>query len=331
MSHPTTAWIAHGGRTGEDAFTAERVPVPELRPHDLLVRVRAVSVNPVDTKVLRRLGDGESKQLGYDAAGVVEAVGERVSGFAVGDEVYYAGDISRPGTNAELHAVDSRIVAHKPANLDWAQAAALPLTTITAWESLFDKLRLTADSRGNLLVVGGAGGVGSVLIQLAKALTGVTVVATASRDESRAFVRELGADQVVGHRNLRDEVSAVAPEGVRWIFSSFTAGNLDAYQQLLQPFGEIVAVDDDPGPIGALKTKALSFHWEYMFARIIHETPDVAEQGRLLARTAQLVEQGRVRTTLGQRLAGLGPETLAEAHQILRSGTAVGKVSITLD
>ncbi len=331
MSHPTTAWIAHGGRTGEDAFTAERVPVPELRPHDLLVRVRAVSVNPVDTKVLKRLGDGESKQLGYDAAGVVEAVGERVSGFAVGDEVYYAGDISRPGTNAELHAVDSRIVAHKPANLDWAQAAALPLTTITAWESLFDKLRLTADSRGNLLVVGGAGGVGSVLIQLAKALTGVTVVATASRDESRAFVRELGADQVVGHRNLRDEVSAVAPEGVRWIFSSFTAGNLDAYQQLLQPFGEIVAVDDDPGPIGALKTKALSFHWEYMFARIIHETPDVAEQGRLLARTAQLVEQGRVRTTLGQRLAGLGPETLAEAHQILRSGTAVGKVSITLD
>lgn len=331
MSHPTTAWIAHGGRTGEDAFTAERVPVPELRPHDLLVRVRAVSVNPVDTKVLKRLGDGESKQLGYDAAGVVEAAGERASGFAVGDEVYYAGDISRPGTNAELHAVDSRIVAHKPANLDWAQAAALPLTTITAWESLFDKLRLTADSRGNLLVVGGAGGVGSVLIQLAKALTGVTVVATASRDESRAFVRELGADQVVGHRNLRDEVSAVAPEGVRWIFSSFTAGNLDAYQQLLQPFGEIVAVDDDPGPIGALKTKALSFHWEYMFARIIHETPDVAEQGRLLARTAQLVEQGRVRTTLGQRLAGLGPETLAEAHQILRSGTAVGKVSITLD
>lgn len=331
MSHPTTAWIAHGGRTGEDAFTAERVPVPELRPHDLLVRVRAVSVNPVDTKVLKRLGDGESKQLGYDAAGVVEAVGERASGFAVGDEVYYAGDISRPGTNAELHAVDSRIVAHKPANLDWAQAAALPLTTITAWESLFDKLRLTADSRGNLLVVGGAGGVGSVLIQLAKALTGVTVVATASRDESRAFVRELGADQVVGHRNLRDEVSAVAPEGVRWIFSSFTAGNLDAYQQLLQPFGEIVAVDDDPGPIGALKTKAISFHWEYMFARIIHETPDVAEQGRLLARTAQLVEQGRVRTTLGQRLAGLGPETLAEAHQILRSGTAVGKVSITLD
>lgn len=331
MSHPTTAWIAHGGRTGEDAFTAERVPVPELRPHDLLVRVRAVSVNPVDTKVLKRLGDGESKQLGYDAAGVVEAVGERASGFAVGDEVYYAGDISRPGTNAELHAVDSRIVAHKPANLDWAQAAALPLTTITAWESLFDKLRLTADSRGNLLVVGGAGGVGSVLIQLAKALTGVTVVATASRDESRAFVRELGADQVVGHRNLRDEVSAVAPEGVRWIFSSFTAGNLDAYQQLLQPFGEIVAVDDDPGPIGALKTKALSFHWEYMFARIIHETPDVAEQGRLLARTAELVEQGRVRTTLGQRLAGLGPETLAEAHQILRSGTAVGKVSITLD
>ena len=331
MSQSITAWVAHGGRTGQDAFTAERVPVPELRPHDLLVRVRAVSVNPVDTKVLGRLGDGQTAQLGYDAAGVVEAVGERASGFAVGDEVYYAGDISRPGTNAELHAVDTRIVARKPANLDWAQAAALPLTTITAWESLFDKLRLTADSTGPLLVVGGAGGVGSVLIQLARELTGATVIATAGRDESRAWVRDLGADHVVGHHNLRDEVAAAAPEGVRWIFSSFTAGNLDAYRQLLRPFGEIVAIDDDPGPLGALKTKAISFHWEYMFARIIHETPDVAEQGRLLARTADLVERGSVRTTLRQTLTGLGPETLAEAHEILRSGTAVGKVAITLE
>jgi zinc-binding alcohol dehydrogenase family protein len=331
VSQPITAWIAHGGRTGEDAFTAERVAVPELRPHDLLVRVRAVSVNPVDTKVLGRLRDGQTKQLGYDAAGVVEAVGERASGFSVGDEVYYAGDISRPGSNAELHAVDSRIVAQKPRNLDWAQAAALPLTTITAWESLFDKLRLTANSRGALLVVGGAGGVGSVLIQLAKVLTGATVVATAGREESRAWVRDLGADAVVGHRNLREEVAEVAPDGVHWIYSSFTAGNLEAYQQLLRPFGEIVAVDDDPGPLGALKTKAISFHWEYMFARIIHRTPDVAEQGRLLARTAELVEEGLVRTTLGRTLSGLGPDTLAEAHEILRSGTAVGKVVITLD
>lgn len=331
MVEHTTAWIAHAGRSGAAAFTAERVPIPALRPHDLLVRVRAVSVNPVDTKVLKRLGAGESTQLGYDAAGVVEAVGAQASGFAVGDEVYYAGDISRPGSNAELHAVDSRIVAHKPGNLDWAEAAALPLTTITAWESLFDKFRLIPESRGVLLVVGGAGGVGSVLIQLAKVLTGVTVIATASRDESRAWVRDLGADAVVGHRNLRDEVAAVAPDGLRWIFSSFTAGNLDDYQHLLQPFGEIVAVDDDPGPLGALKTKAISFHWEYMFARIIHDTPDVAEQGRLLARTAELVEQGRIRTTLTRTLAGLSPDTLAEAHEVLRSGTAVGKLAITLD
>lgn len=330
MTQTMTAWLAHAGRPLQDAFTAEQVPVPELRPHDLLVRVRAVSINPVDTKQLARLEPGQAKQLGYDASGVVEAVGAEAGGFAVGDEVYYAGDVTRPGTNAELHAVDHRIVAHKPRSLDWAAAAALPLTTITAWECLFDKLRLGADSAGVLLVVGGAGGVGSIMIQLAKQLTGVTVVATASRDASRAFVTELGADHVVG-RNLLDEVSAVAPGGVDWVFSSFTAANLATYQQLLKPFGSIVAIDDDPGSILPLKPKAISFHWEYMFARTGHDTPDVGEQGALLARTAELVEAGRLRTTLQRTLSGLNPATLAEAHALARSGEAVGKLAITVD
>lgn len=330
MTDTTTAWIAHQGRSAEETFTAEQVPVPEVRPRDLLVRVKAVSINPVDTKQLARLGEGASKQLGYDAAGVVEAVGEQASGFSVGDAVYYAGDVTRPGTNAELHAVDHRIVAHKPQSLDWAQAAALPLTTITAWECLFDKLRLTADSSGVLLVVGGAGGVGSILIQLAKQLTGVTVIATAGRDESRAFVTELGADHVVG-RDLLGEVPAVAPDGVDWVFSSFTAANLTAFQQLLKPFGAIVAIDEDPGSILPLKPKAISFHWEFMFAKIANDTPDVAEQGALLAATADLVDAGRVRTTLTQTLSGLSPETLAQAHAIARSGTAIGKLAITVD
>lgn len=330
MTDITTAWIAHQSRPAEQTFTAEQVPVPELRPRDLLVRVKAVSINPVDTKQLARLGEGDSKQLGYDAAGVVEAVGEQASGFSVGDEVYYAGDVTRPGTNAELHAVDHRIVAHKPRSLDWAQAAALPLTTITAWECLFDKLRLTADSTGVLLIVGGAGGVGSIMIQLAKQLTGITVIATAGRDESRAFVTELGADHVVG-RDLVAEVSAAAPGGVDWVFSSFTAPNLAAFQQLLKPLGAIVAIDDDPGSILPLKPKAISFHWEYMFAKIGNDTPDVAEQGALLAATAALVDAGRVRTTLTQTLSGLSPATLAQAHAIAGSGKAIGKVAITLE
>ena len=330
MSDTTTAWIAHAGREPRDTFSAEQVPLPQLRPRDLLVRIRAVSVNPVDLKVLSRLGEGESRQLGYDASGVVEAVGDQVTSFRPGDAVYYAGDVTRPGTNTELHAVDERIVARKPANLDWAEAAALPLTTITAWESLFDHLHLAHGTTGPLLIVGGAGGVGSIMIQLAKALTGVTVIATAGRDESRDWVRHLGADQVVGHANLVDEVNAIAPEGVNWIFSSFTPGNIGAYAQLLRPFGHIVAVDDDPGPIGVLKTKSISFHWEYMFARVMHLTPDVEQQGHLLARAAELIEQAQVRSTLTNTIDGIGPATLAQAHDLVRSGRSVGKTVLTL-
>lgn len=331
MSPSMMAVVAHAGRSPEDTFTVVEVTVPELRPHDLLVRVRAVSVNPVDTKVLKRLPPDGSVILGYDAAGVVEAVGSDVTGFSVGDEVYYAGDNTRPGSNAELHAVDERIVARKPTGLDWAEAAALPLTTITAWESLFDHLSLRSDSRGSLLIVGGAGGVGSVMIQLAKALTGVTVIATAGREESRAWVHELGADHCVGHRDLVAEVAPLAPEGLDWVFSSHTPGNIDAYATLLKPFGAIVAVDDDPGSILALKPKAISFHWEYMFTRIIHLTPDAAEQGRLLAATADLVDQGRLRTTLTTTLHGLNPATLRAAHEVMDAGTSIGKIAITVE
>ena len=330
MSQTMSALLAHAGRSPQETFTTERVPVPELRARDVLVRVKAVSVNPVDTKVLKRLPEGASQTLGYDAAGIVEAVGRDVSGFAIGDEIYYAGDVTRPGTNSELHAVDARIVAHKPSTLNWAEAAAMPLTTITAWESLFDHLRLTADSTGTLLIVGGAGGVGSIMIQLAKALTGVTVIATASREESREWVLAQGADHVVGHRDLVDEVAPLAPRGVNWIYSSYTPGNLDAYATLLQPFGRIVAVDDDPGPIIGLKAKSLSFHWEYMFARIINDAPDAGEQGRLLAAVADLVDHRRLQTTLTTTLSGLNPTTLRAAHDLVASGGTIGKTALTL-
>ena len=330
MGQTMMAVVAHAGRTAQNTFTLDEVPVPILRPRDLLVRVRAVSVNPVDTKMLKRLPDGGSITLGYDAAGVVESVGAEVTGFTPGDEVYYAGDNTRPGTNAELHAVDERIVARKPATLDWAEAAALPLTTITAWESLFERLRLRADSTGTLLIVGGAGGVGSVMIQLARALTGVTVIATASRDDSRAWVRELGADHVAGHRDLVAEVAPLAPDGLDWVFSAHTPGNIEAYASLLRPFGAIVAIDDDPGSILPLKPKAISFHWEYMFTRIINLTPDVAEQGRLLAATAGLVDEGRLRSTLTTTLHGLNPATLSAAHELIGSGSSIGKIALTV-
>lgn len=198
-----------------DSLQDITIEVPELRPHDVLVRVEAVSVNPVDIKRRRSLSpSAEPTILGFDAAGVVEAVGSEVTTLSVGDEVWYAGDVSRPGTNAQLHAVDERIVARKPRSLSFRDAAALPLTTITAWETLFERFNLTADSRGDLLVLGAAGGVGSVMIQLAKKLTGVRVIATASRDESRQWARDLGADEVIDHHDLRTQALDVAPDGV---------------------------------------------------------------------------------------------------------------------
>ncbi|MBT0768737.1 zinc-binding alcohol dehydrogenase family protein [Kineosporia sp. J2-2] len=329
MSTTIKAWPVRGG--GE--FLEIERETPTLRPKDLLVRVRAVSVNPVDTKQHAGLAPGAVKQLGYDAAGVVEQVGPEATGFRVGDEVYYAGDITRDGTNAQLHAVDSRIVGRRPGTLSWESAAALPLTTITAWETLFDHFRLTAGDQGHLLVVGAAGGVGSMVIQLVKALApGVEVIATASREESAAWVRELGADHVVGHGNLVDDVRAIAPTGVHRIFSPYTRGNLPVYADLLLPFGAVVAIDEPEGQETLpLKSKSASLHWELMFSRIMHEAPDVSEQGRLLTRVAELVDDGSLRSTLTTTFDGRTdgvPEALRQAHAVLSSGHSIGKAAV---
>jgi zinc-binding alcohol dehydrogenase family protein len=326
----TTAYLAQAGRTLQDpeAFVAREVPVPELRPHDLLVRVEAVSVNPVDTKSRGSLRSG-TRQLGWGASGVVEAVGDRVTRFAVGDEVWYAGDIGRPGTNADLHAVDERSVGHKPASLDHAAAAALPLTAITAWETLFDRFGLTADSEGTLLVVGAPGGVGSILVQLAKRLTRLTVIATAGRPESRAWVESLGADHVVDHRDLVAQVRAVAPQGVDLLFTAHSAGNVEAFAEVVRPFGHITAIDDPQRlDLMPLKRKSIAWHWELMFTRAAFGTPDMAEQGRLLDEVARLVDAGELRTTVRTRIAGLDAEGLRRAHEIVASGGAIGKVVV---
>ncbi|GAA3814176.1 zinc-binding alcohol dehydrogenase family protein [Amycolatopsis tucumanensis] len=316
--------------TDPAAFEDVELPVPEPGPHDLLVRVEAVSVNPVDTKV--RAGSdpgGEPRVLGFDAAGVVTATGAEVTLFQPGDEVYYAGTIDRPGTNAEYHVVDERIVGPKPRSLSFAQAAALPLTTITAYETLHDRFRVGPDSTGTLLVLAGAGGVGSILIQLARALTGLTVVATASRPESREWARSMGAHHVADHRDLVASVREVAPDGVDYVFSPNTAGRIEEFAELLRPGGAITAIDEPPGlELLPLKGKSISFHWELMFTRPLHGW-DLIAQHNLLAHVAELVDAGTVRTTLTTELKPINASTVRQAHELTETGRTVGKTVIS--
>ncbi len=248
--------------------------------------------------------------------------------FAVGDGVYYAGSIGRPGSNAEQQVVDSRIVGHMPHTLDFAQAAAMPLTTITAWESLFDHLRLTGDSAGYLLVVGAPGGVGSMVTQLARTRTDVTVIATASRGESSRWVRSLGAHRMVDHHRLVEEVKEIAPHGVNWIFSAFSAGRAEAYADLMGVRGEVVAIDEPDGlDTLPLKQKSQAWHWEFMFARPLYR-PESDYQHDLLNQVAHQVDGGQIQSTLNHRLWPLTPDTLREAHRLVETSTGIGKVVI---
>lgn len=318
--------------TDPDSLVDVELPRPEPGAHDLLVEVRAVSVNPVDMKVrLRDDPDGAVKVLGFDAAGVVREIGSAVTAFAPGDEVFYAGSVDRSGTNAEVHVVDERIVGPKPASLSFAEAAALPLTSITAWEGLFDKLRLSSTSTGDLLMVGAAGGVGSMVLQLARVLIpDLRVIATASRSESAQWVRSLGAADVVDHHeDLRAQVSAAAPDGVDAIFTTRSSGQVELYADLLKPFGQVLAIDDpEPFDVRVFKKKSLSWHWESMFARPVHRSHDLAEQHRLLSEVARLVEAGEVRSTATTVLGPIDAEQLREAHRLIETGTVVGKVVI---
>ncbi|MDH6592658.1 zinc-binding alcohol dehydrogenase family protein [Variovorax sp. TBS-050B] len=309
------------------------LPAPTPGPRDLLVRVQAVSVNPVDTKVRRNMAPeaGQPKVLGWDAAGTVEAVGAQVKNFKPGDRVYYAGSIVRPGANAELHAVDERIAALAPKSLDDAQAAALPLTTITAYELLFDRLRVPKGGGAGqtLLVTGGAGGVGSILIQLARQLTQLRVIATASRAETRAWCLALGAHAVIDHsKPLSAELRAAGIGEVDMVASlTQTEQHYAQIIESLKPQGQLAVIDDmktlDAMP---LKTKSLSLHWEMMFARSRFETPDIAQQGALLAEVAALVDAGRIRTTANASFGTINAENLRRAHALIESGKAQGKV-----
>ena len=310
------------------------LPAPTPGPRDLLVAVRAISVNPVDTKIRRNVApaDGQAKVLGWDVTGVVQAVGSEVSLFQVGDEVFYAGALQRQGGNSELHVVDERIVGHKPKRLGFAEAAALPLTAITAWELLFERLKIaqgSASSGQSLLIIGAAGGVGSILTQLARQLTGLTVIGTASRPETADWVKQLGAHHVIDHSQpLLAQLQQLGIQQVDHVASlTHTDLHYDQLIEALAPQGQLALIDD-PAQLDVvkLKRKSLSLHWEFMYTRSLFETPDMQAQHALLERVAQLIDAGTLRTTLGEHFGSINANNLRRAHTLLESGKARGKI-----
>ena len=310
------------------------LPEPVAGPRDLLVDVKAISVNPVDTKVRQNVQpDADTaKVLGWDVAGVVKAVGSEVSLFKVGDKVFYAGSIARAGANSERHVVDERIVGHMPKSLDFAHAAALPLTAITAWELLFERLGIKqgdTDEQQSLLIVGAAGGVGSILTQLASQLTALKVIGSASRPETQAWVRELGADVVVDHSQpLSEALKSLGIDAVTHVASlTQTDQHLDQLVDALAPQGKLALIDDPKAlDITKLKRKSLSLHWEFMYTRSLFETVDMIEQHHLLNRVAELVDAGTLRTTLGEHFGTINASNLRRAHALLESGKSKGKI-----
>jgi len=311
------------------AHTFQEIELPKPAPagRDLLVKIEAISVNPVDYKQ-RKVDSPAPRVLGWDAAGTVEAAGPETTLFKPGDAVYYAGDVTRPGANSEFHLVDERIVGRKPGRLDFAQAAAIPLTAITAWEAFFG--RMTIDLGGNdsgksILIIGGAGGVGSIGIQLAK-IAGLTVIATASRPESIAWVKELGADEVVDHRK---DLPSQVKNPVDYIANfNDLAQHWAAMGQMIAPQGSMVAIvgNQKPLPMDAVRSKSATLCWELMFTRARFKTPDMIEQHRLLDQVADWLDSGKLRGTLKETLSPINAANLRKAHEKLESGTMIGKL-----
>lgn len=314
------------------------LPRPEPGPRDLLVEIKAVSVNPVDTKVRKRAQaePGGYKVLGYDAAGVVTAVGDQVTLFKPGDEVFYAGAITRQGTNAEFHVVDERLVGAKPRTLSFEEAAALPLTTLTAWETLFDRLDIKRPVKGAanaILIVGAAGGVGSIAVQLARRLTDVTVIATASRPETQGWARELGAHHVIDHtKPLAEQVEALGLGAPAFVFSiTHTDSHFAEIAKLIAPQGRFGLIDDPQEllDISLVKGKSVSIHWESMFTRSTFQTADMERQHEILNEAARLVDAGTIKTTLAEVFGPIDAATLKKAHAFIESNRAKGKIVLS--
>ena len=322
------------GPIAEDASLVDiDLPRPVAEGGDILVEVKAVSVNPVDYKIRSSTppADGDWKVLGWDAAGIVQEVGPDVTQFAVGDEVYYAGSLIRPGTNAEFHLVDARIVGRKPASLDWAEAAALPLTTLTAWEAMFDRLDVTKPVPGAaaILIIGGAGGVGSIAIQIARQRTDLIVISTASRPETQEWVKGLGAHHVIDHsRPLAPQIAELNIGAPAFVFSTtHTEQHASDIAELIAPQGRFGFIDDPKAlDVMLFKRKAVSIHHELMFTRSLYGTPDMDEQGKILNSLAVLVDDGKIRTTLTEKLSPINAANLKTVHALIESGEARGKI-----
>lgn len=323
--------------TADDSLVDLDLPKPVPGPRDLRVAVQAISVNPADVKMRATASppNGEARILGFDAAGIVDSVGSDVSLFKPGDEVFYAGTIDRPGTCSEFHLVDERIVGRKPKTLTFGEAAALPLTSITAWEILFDRFAIpygVKSQTGSLLIVNGAGGVGSILTQIAHRLTGLTVIATASRPETVAWCRKMGAHHVINHhRPFTEELRLLGIPQVDFVAGlAATDKHLSEIEAVLAPQGKLALVDDPKVlDIVKLKRKSISVHWELMFTRSLYQTPDMIAQHRLLNDVADLVDDGILRTTLTEDAGRINVENLKRVHALLESGRAIGKTVLT--
>ena len=320
-----------------ESFIAFETPVPQPKERDLLVKIKAISVNPVDFKIRQNSAKDTvlqtPKVIGWDAVGTVEAVGEGVSLFKTGDEVYYAGDLTRSGSNTEYQLIDERIVGLKPTTLTVAEAAAMPLTALTAWESLYDRIRISEqkDKGKSILIIGGAGGVGSIAIQLAKKISGLKVIATASRPETKDWCKAMGADVVVNHKNLVEEIRAAGFKEVDFILDFVDLNSYwDDLVELIKPQGHIVSITGSATPIALnkLKNKSVTFSWELMYTRSMYQTDDMEQQHHILNELAKLFDDGILKTTLNQTLKGFNVENLKEAHRLLESGKTIGKVVI---
>ncbi|MGK8802196.1 zinc-binding alcohol dehydrogenase family protein [Acinetobacter seifertii] len=326
------AYQKAGPITSPEALVDIELDTPVAEGHDLLVRVQAISVNPVDTKIRKNVSaESGWKVLGWDAVGVVESIGDKVTQFKVGDIVWYAGALNRQGSNSELQLVDERIVGHKPKNLEVTEAAALPLTAITAWEMLFDRLQVpkTAPVNTTILVIGGAGGVGSITIQLLKQLTNLTIIATASRPETKEWVKQLGADYVLDHREpLAPQIKQLGLNAPSYVFSTTqTDQHLSDIVELIAPQGHFGLIDDpEQLDIKPFKSKSVSVHWEFMFTRSMFQTADMQKQSELLNEVSKLVEEGKIKTTVTEVLSPINAENLKQIHQQIESGKTKGKI-----
>jgi len=314
----------------KESFILFETETPKPSGRNLLVKIQAVSVNPVDTKVRQSAAKdktlAEPKIIGWDAVGIVEEVGENVEFFKNGDAVYYAGDLTKPGSNAEYQLIDERIVGHKPKKLSIAEAAAMPLTALTAWETLFDRMRILKekDEGKSILIIGGAGGVGSIAMQMAKRLTGLEVIATASREETEKWCKEHGADHVVNHKNLVENVKNAGFETVDFIV------DFHDLNELIKPQGHITSITGSPEPLhlNKLKNKSVTFSWELMFTRSMFTTDDMIAQHRILNTVADLLDNGELRSTLNNTLQGMTVDNFKAVHAQLESGKSIGKTVI---